>query len=416
MNPIFSLTEQESARQRDTLNLIASENYPSPKVLQLLGSVWQNRYSEGYPHKRYYAGQIYTDQLEELVMQNALAVFDKTGEYGVNVQLLSGTPANTAVFLSALTPGDTVLSLRLTNGGHLSHLHDTSAFNQFYKHISYDVVESAPGVFEIDQDDFRRQLEIHHPKLTIIGFSAYPRAYQFAQLCELAHDAGSMVLADIAHIAGLVAVGLHDSPFRVGASGADFVSMTTHKSLRGPRSALVFAKKEQMAVLNKTVFPGSSGGPHLHSIAGVGQALSEILGEDDYPDGRSFTEYIERVLANTKALEAGLSSAGLAIVTPSQTHLCLVRLPESVDSLEAQTQLESAGIICNRNLIFNDPKSAWRPSGLRLGTPALTSRGLDEAMAQAIGELIGRVVLGETTQAQAQKEVARFIDQLNWYY
>lgn len=416
MNPIFNLSEQELARQRSSLNLIASENYPSPKVLQLLGSVWQNRYSEGYPHKRYYAGQEYVDKLEELVVQKALAVFDSTGEYGVNVQLLSGTPANTAVYLTALEPGDTVLSLRLANGGHLSHLHSTSAYNQFYKHASYDVVESESSVFEIDYDDFARQLKAHHPKLTIIGFSAYPRAYEFAKLCELAHQAGSLVLADIAHIAGLVAVNRHDSPFRKGKSGADFVSMTTHKSLRGPRSALVFAKKEHMEALNKTVFPGSSGGPHLHSIASVGQALLEALGEDTYPDDRPFDHYIDQVMSNVKALETGLSTSGLTIVAPSQTHLCLVRLPAQIDSLEVQNRLEAIGIITNRNMIFNDPKPAWRPSGLRLGTLALTSRGMDEVMAQSLGRLIGRVVSAELDQTQGQKEVAELVHQLKWYY
>ena len=413
MNKIFDLTQKEFARQRDTLNLIGSENYPSPKVLELLGSVWQNRYSEGYPGKRYYAGQVYTDELETFVQQKALEVFDKTDEYGVNVQLLSGSPANAMVYMAALQPGDTIMSIKLSNGGHLSHLQDTSAYKKFFNHVTYNVKESTPNLFEIDAEDFKAQLSAHKPQLTIIGFSAYPRAYQFAELCRAAHKAGSLVLADIAHINGLVAAGLHDTPFQAGSDGADYVSMTTHKTMRGPRAAMVFAKKDLMDNFNKTVFPGTSGGPHMHAIAAIGQALLEILGEEEYPDGVDFRTYSQNIIDNAQALEQGLADGGLEVISPTQTHLCLVKVPDEVDSLVAQHKLEELGIILNRNVIFNDPKSAWRPSGLRLGTAALTSRGLNTEQARQLGGLIASSVLGQKVAATAVSELTT---QLNWYY
>jgi glycine hydroxymethyltransferase len=415
-NKLFDLTAQEFAKQRDTLNLIASENYPSPKVLELLGSVWMNKYAEGTPGKRYYAGNIYADEMETSVQQKALEVFDPTGEYGVNVQVLSGSPANTMVFLAMLEAGDTIMSLNLANGGHLSHLHATSNFLKFFKLVNYDVKETSPGTFDIDQDDYHAKLREHKPKLVIIGFSAYPRAYQFAQLTKWAHDASALVLADIAHINGLVAAGLHDTPFKPGDEGADFVSMTTHKTMRGPRSAMLFAKKDHLVAINKTIFPGTSGGPHLHAIAATGQALLEILGEDQYPDRRSFKDYSQAVLDTCKALEAGAASTGLSIVSPTQNHLCLVKLPDDVDSLEFQRLLERVGIITNRNLIPFDTKSAWRPSGIRLGTAALASRGLSTDQAHNLGELIGHLATGKATETEAKKSVADLATQLRWYY
>jgi glycine hydroxymethyltransferase len=415
-NKLFDLTTQEFAKQRDTLNLIASENYPSPKVLELLGSVWMNKYAEGTPGKRYYAGNVYADEMETYVQQKALEVFDQTGEYGVNVQVLSGSPANTMVFLAMLEAGDTIMSLNLANGGHLSHLHATSNYLKFFKLVNYDVTETTPGTFDIDEDDYRTKLREHKPKLVIIGFSAYPRAYQFAQMTKWAHEAGALVLADIAHINGLVAAGLHDTPFRAGDEGADFVSMTTHKTFRGPRGAMLFAKKDHLPAINKTIFPGTSGGPHLHQIAAAGQALLEILGEDHYPDSRSFTDYSQAVLDTCKALEQGAAEGGLAIVSPTQNHLCLVKLPNELDSLEFQRLLERVGIITNRNMIPFDTKSAWRPSGMRFGTAALTSRGLTAEQAKDIGRLIADLAHGKTTEADASQTVRALTAKLSWWY
>jgi glycine hydroxymethyltransferase len=429
---IFELTAQESERQRNTLNLIASENYPSPKTLSLLGSLWSNKYAEGYPGKRYYAGQEYTDQLETYVQQLALQVFDTTGEYGVNVQVLSGSPANAMVYLAVLEAGDTIMSLNLANGGHLSHLHETSNWNKFFKHVSYNVrlqskadldslsklqSDSQPDLnYVIDLEDFEKQLVEHKPRLVIIGFSAYPGQYTFHQMSSLAHQHGALVLADIAHINGLVAAGLHDTPFKTGEGGADFVSMTTHKTMRGPRGALLFARGELIQTINKTVFPGTSGGPHMHQIAAIGQALEEILGTQKYPDMVDFVTYSQNVLDTCQSLENGLKNAGITIVSPTQTHLCLVKLPDEVDSLLLQKRLESVGIITNRNMIPFDSKPAWRPSGLRLGTAALASRGLQPADSYQLGETIGQYILGSQTDAQMNTFVHDLLSRLNWHY
>lgn len=413
-SPILTLTQQEARRHKHSINLIASENYPSPTTLDLLGSTWSLKYAEGYAGKRYYAGQVYTDQLELYVKERALEVFDITGgEYDVNVQVLSGSPANGMVFMTVLEYGDTVLSLNLANGGHLSHMHQTSNWLKFFKHVTYDVAQTEQDVWEIDTTDFENQLKAHRPKLVIIGFSAYPRAYKFEKMIELAHEYGALVLADIAHINGLIAAGLHDSPFGVGLKGADFVSMTTHKTLRGPRGAMLFAKKEHIDQLNKTIFPGMSGGPHVNKIAAIGNCLDEILGNVAYPDNRSFVDYSRAVLANAHALEAGLSAAGLDIISPSQTHLSLVRLPADCDSLEAQRQLEVLNIISNRNMIPNDTKSPWKPSGMRFGTAAITSRGMNESDCRELGELIGHICLG--TQVNESK-ILQLIEAQKWYF
>jgi glycine hydroxymethyltransferase len=414
MNEIFQLTDKESIRQRNTLNLIASENYPSPKVLNLLGSVWNDKYAEGYPGKRYYAGNIIADEVEEFVISKALEVFECTNDYGVNVQVLSGSPANSMVYFSVLKPGDTVLSLDLSSGGHLSHLHKTSSYNKFFKHATYSVGLGNNG-YELDIDDFKNKIKQTNPRLVIIGFSSYTRKYEFSDFCKIAHENGSLVLADISHISGLVASGNHSSPFNHDGDGADFVTTTTHKTLRGPRSALLFAKKEYIESINRTVFPGTSGGPHLNQIAAVGQSLIEILGEDTYPDKLPFNRYIEAVINNAKSLEDGLLEEGIGVVSKTQNHIVLAKLPENNDSLELQMELEKLGIITNRNSIPDDPKTAWKPSGLRLGTSALTSRGLSVENANILGSLIGRVIKGggDSKLREFSKNLA---NELAWWY
>jgi glycine hydroxymethyltransferase len=412
MNYLQTLTQKEQQRQKTTLNLIASENYPSPKTLALLGSGWSNKYGEGYPGKRYYAGNVYTDELETFVQQKALQVFDTTGEYGVNVQVLSGSPANSMVYLAMLEPGDTIMSLNLANGGHLSHLHATSNYNKFFKHVTYDLNDQC----EIDIANFEATIVEHRPKLVIIGFSAYPPQYEFQTMCQIAHTYGCLVLADIAHINGLVAVHLHDTPFVKGELGADFVTMTTHKTLRGPRGALLFAKHQYMDAINKTIFPGTSGGPHFHQIAAIGQCLLEVLGEDKYPDGLDFKTYSEQVIINTKALENALVAGGLSTKSPTQTHLCLLTLPPEFDSLQIQQKLESFGVILNRNLIPFDTKTAWKPSGLRVGTAALTSRGLTQEMATEIGTIITSIIFGVKHDEAVQQKIQKIVQNLNWWY
>jgi len=413
MLSMLALTKVENERQRNTLNLIASENYPSPAVLALLGSQWSNKYGEGYPGKRYYAGNQYTDILETQVQNLALQVFDKTGEYGSNVQVLSGSNANMMVYLAMLEYGDTVMSVSIPNGGHLSHLSAVSNWNKFFKKVHYDVREIEPNTFEIDEDDFVQKLIEHQPKLVIIGFSAYPRGYHFEKLIRLAHKHGALVLADIAHINGLVAAELHDTPFLAGDAGADFVTMTTHKTMRGPRGALLFFKKTYEQIINKTIFPGTSGGPHFHQIAATGRALEEILGVETYPGDVSFVDYSKAVIVNTKSLENGLAAAGIEIISPTQTHLCLIKLPDTIDSLEMQKMLECQGVITNRNTIPFDPKSAWRPSGLRLGMAALTSRGISTEQSFELGTRIGvAIIKGDDMSLYAHELAAN----LKWYY
>lgn len=433
MDYIQSLTQQEADRQKNTLNLIASENYPSPKVLSLLGSVWSNKYGEGYPGKRYYAGNQNTDLLESFVQAKALEVYQAT-DYEVNLQVLSGSPANSMVFLSVLNYQDTIMSLNLANGGHLSHLHQTSNWNKFFKHINYDVTEVAPGDYQVDIADFEQKLKTHKPKLVIIGFSAYPKTYKFGEMCRIAHQHGAFVLADIAHINGLVAAGLHDSPFGTDEFSADFVSMTTHKTFRGPRGAMLFSKnhvpeylqqhfaslskppKSLAEIINRTIFPGTSGGPHFNKIAAIGQACLEILGQDEYPNKINFKAYSQSVLDNTKQLENGLKSAGLQIISPTQNHLCLVKLPEELDSLDFQKELEQLGIISNRNSIPFDQKSPWRPSGMRFGMAALTSREISSKHSFELGELIGKVALKNIAKNEATSKVEEIVGSLSWFY
>jgi glycine hydroxymethyltransferase len=388
MNKINQLTQNESLRQRSSINLIASENHPSQEVLRLLASPWSNKYGEGYPQKRYYAGNIFTDELETEVQKLALEVFEASDNYGVNVQVLSGSPANSMVYLSVLEEGDTILSLALKDGGHLSHLHETSNWNKFFKHFTYSLKEIEPDCFEIDLEDYKSKILENKPKLVIIGFSSYPRSYEFREMITFAHQNGAIVLADVAHINGLIAANLHASPFKGSdIERADFVTMTTHKTFRGPRGAMVFAKnnipayitdpnltkeKSLISIINKTVFPGTSGGPHFNVIAAIGQACLEILERDN------FKSYISKVLSNTKLLEQTLKSNGIKIISPTQTHLCLIELPSDLDSLTIQKNLEDLGIITNRNLLPNDKKTPFRPSGLRLGMAALTSHNIPQ--------------------------------------
>ncbi len=412
---LTELTAQENLRQKNTLNLIASENYPSPQVLELMGTVWMNKYAEGQPGKRYYAGSGNVDLLEIKTMELALEVFNASG-YGCNVQILSGSPANATVFHSALEPGDLVLSLSLDEGGHLSHMHSTSVFNKYFDFAHYKLVEVEPNSFEIDLEDLQNKLIQSKPKLVIFGFSSYPKQIDFPVLIKLCHDHGVLVLADVAHINGLIAAGLHPTPFADNDTGADFVTMTTHKTLRGPRSGIIFAKDRHMKSVNRTIFPGSFGGPHMQQIAALAQALQEIIGNQEYPDGRSFEQYSKDILANCKMLENELRAGGLEIISPTQTHMCLVKLPADIDSLEIQQKLEKCGIITNRNMLPKDTKTPWRPSGLRLGSAALTSRGADTNDFKTIAHLITDIVLSKISEKEAGAAVSKLAQSLKWYY
>lgn len=414
MNKLTKLTQAELGRQKSSLNLIASENYPSPAVLAQLGTIWNAKYAEGYPGKRYYAGNIHADVLETYVGDLALRVFDRTGEYGVNVQALSGSPANALVYLAALEPGDTILSPDLSSGGHLSHLHQTSSYRKFFGHATYSVSSDEGAQFDLAE--FTERVIESKPKLVVVGFSSYARHYPLTEMCRIAHRHGALVLADISHVAGLVVASLHPSPFAVGEEGADFITTTTHKTLRGPRSALIFAKQPLMTALNKTIFPGTSGGPHMDQIAAVGQCLLEVLDEERYPDNVTFAEYMHHTLTNTAALEQAIVATGIESVWQTQNHITLLRLPDKSDSLEIQNRLENAGIITNRNAIPFDIKSAWRPSGLRLGAAALTSRGLNVETAEVLGKLVGKVISRDIEPELASRQVNQITKQLSWWY
>ncbi len=427
MNPIFQLTQNEFNRQRDTISLIASENLPSPKVIDLLGgsnpngfrSLWSNKYGEGYPGKRYYAGNQYTDQLESMVKTKALQVFGSIAmaEYDVNVQMNAGSMANMMVYLSILNAGDTVVSLNVANGGHISHLHTTSAWTKFFKYANYDLKQISPDCYQIDFEDYCQKIIDNKPKLVIIGCSSYPRSINnYAEMIRFAHDNGALVLCDIAHINGLIATGLHDSPFLPGQEGADFVTMTTHKTFRGPRAAMLFCKKEFIKVVNQTVFPGTSGGPHFNKIAAIGQACLEILGEDNYPDNRSFQNYSKDLIRQTKILETQLANQELQIISPTQTHLCLIKLPDSTDSLLIQQRLDQVGIVCNRNGLPFETKTMWRPSGLRLGTATLTSRGATDTQVIEIANIIADTIFERQNLESLTSRLQLITKSINWWY
>jgi glycine hydroxymethyltransferase len=426
-NYIFDLTKSEFSRQQNSLSLIASENTPSPKVIDFLGgqnpegyrSLWSNKYGEGYPGKRYYAGNQNTDLLEAFVQQKALQVYGKIAEeeYAVNLQMNAGSMANMMVYLSVLNYGDSVVSLNVANGGHISHMHTTSAWTKFFKYANYDLKEVAPNTFEIDYEDYCQKIVDNKPRLVIIGCSSYPREIRnYKEMIEFAHSHGAMVLCDIAHINGLVAAGVHATPFLSGVSGADFVSMTTHKTFRGPRAAMLYFKKEYADIVNKTVFPGTSGGPHFNKIAAIGQACLEILGEDVYPDGRDFITYSKDLLRQTKLLENTIVNNGMKIISPTETHLMLAVLPETSDSLKVQRALDNIGITCNRNSIPFETKSMWKPSGLRLGTAPITSRGISDEQIVELGNIIGDCIHAKSTPEALQARVQNITNNINWWY
>ncbi len=426
-NYLFELTNNEYNRQRDTLSLIASENVPSPKVIDLLGgmngngtrTLWSNKYGEGYPGKRYYAGNQQTDLLEAFVQKKALEIYGQIAmdEYSVNVQMNAGSMANMMVYLAMLQAGDMIVSLNVANGGHISHLHTTSAWQKFFKYENYDLKEVAPDTYEMDFDDYCQKIVDNKPKLVIIGCSAYPRSIKnYKEMIEFAHDNGALVLCDVAHINGLIAGGVHASPFMSGKSGADFVSMTTHKTFRGPRAAMLYFKKEYADQVNRTVFPGTSGGPHFNKIAAVGQACLEILGEDVYPDGRDFKQYVVDVLRQTKLLENTMAQSGLQIISPTETHLLLTVLPDTSDSLKVQRTLDQVGIVCNRNSVPFEKKTMWKPSGLRLGTAPTTSRGMTDDQTIEMGKIIADTIFERESIESLQNRVKAITQNINWWY
>lgn len=370
--------DEELGRQRDKLEMIASENIVSSAVMEAQGSVLTNKYAEGYPKKRYYGGCEYVDVVEQLAIDRAKKLFG--AEY-VNVQPHSGAQANTAVYFALLNPGDTILGMNLTDGGHLTHGSPVNISGKYYKVVPYGVSKEDE---RIDYDEMERLAKEHKPKIIVGGASAYSRIIDFKRMSEIAKEVGAYLMIDMAHIAGLVAAGLHPSPIPY----ADVVTTTTHKTLRGPRGGMILCKDAEFGKqFNKAVFPGTQGGPLMHVIAAKAVALKEALSDD-------FKVYQQQVVDNAKALADELTKDGFRIVSGgTDNHLMLVDLrSKNITGKEAQFLLDDIGITANRNTIPFEPLSPFITSGIRLGTPALTTRGLKEKDIREVADIIARVI------------------------
>jgi glycine hydroxymethyltransferase len=387
---LYNLIEHEQNRQKDGLELIPSENYTSPAVMEAMGSILTNKYSEGYPHKRYYAGNEFIDYIELLAQNRAQDLF---GVPHVNVQPYSGSPANLAVYLAACNPGDTIMGLNLPDGGHLTHGWKVSATAIFYNSVPYHVKEDG----RIDIDEVWQLAKEHKPKLIWAGATAYVYEYDYAKFAEIADSVGAYFAADIAHVAGLIAAGAHPSP----VPHAHIVTTTTHKTLRGPRGGLIMTTQrgldkdpELAEKIDKAVFPGLQGGPHDHQTAAIAIALAEAATQE-------FKTYGHQIVANAKALAASLKQQQLELVGGgTENHLLLLDLVPQFGpggGIFAHEALDAAGMTANKNTIPKDPSSPFYPSGLRLGTPALTTRGMKEAEMDKVGEWIAQV-LGSVKQ------------------
>ncbi|MFH1182501.1 MAG: serine hydroxymethyltransferase [Candidatus Woesearchaeota archaeon] len=390
---VSRIIASEQKRQEECINLIASENYASSAVLEALGSVFNNKYSEGYPGKRYYAGNQYVDEAEMLAIERAKKIF---GAEHVNVQPYSGSPGNMEIYFALLNPGDTVLALDLAQGGHLTHGSPVSFTGKTYHFVHYGV---DPETERLDYDKIRELALKEKPKMIISGYTAYPREIDFKRFADIAKEVGAISMADISHIAGLIAAGVHPSPFPF----TDVVMTTTHKSIRGPRGAMIMCKQEFAERIDKAVFPGMQGGPHDHATAAKAVAFYEALQP-------SFKEYAKQIVKNAKALAEELQKLGFRIVSGgTDNHLMLVDLtPKNIAGKQAQESLEKANIITNRNMIPYDKRSPFNPSGLRLGTPAMTTRGMKENEMRKIASLIARVLENandEIVIAEVRKEV-----------
>lgn len=374
---VAAAVSAELSRQRDSIELIASENFTSPAVMEAMGSVLTNKYAEGYPGKRYYGGCEKVDLVEELARERAKELF---GAKFANVQPHSGANANLAAYFALIQPGDTVLGMSLDNGGHLTHGSPVNFSGKLYDFHGYGLTDDET----IDYEAIERMTAELKPKLIVGGASAYPRVIDFERMADIAHRHGAYFMVDMAHIAGLVATGAHPSPVPY----ADVTTTTTHKTLRGPRGGLILCNDEEIAKkIDKAVFPGSQGGPLMHVIAGKAVAFGEALQPE-------FKTYIDNVVANCAAMAEGLTAGGLRLVSGgTDNHLCLVDLtPADVTGKDAEKLLESVGITVNKNSIPNEPRSPFVTSGIRVGSAAATTRGLDENDFRRVGELIAATV------------------------
>ena len=382
---VAEIIRAENRRQHQKIRLIPSENYASRAVLEATGSVLTNKYSEGYARERYYEGQQQIDRLEELCAQRARDLF---GAEHVNVQPYSGSPANQAVYVALGRPGDTVMGLSLAHGGHLTHGAAVSVSGLHYEAVQYGVDE-ATG--RLDYDRIAALAEKHRPKLLWCGATAHPRIIDFERFGQIGREVGAVVVADIAHIAGLVAAGLHPSP----VPHVDVVTTTTHKSLRGPRGGMVMCREKFAKAIDAAIFPGLQGGPHNHTTAAIAVAPKEAATPD-------FRAYAARIVENAQALASHLRDRGFDLVSGgTDNHLLLIDLrSKGVSGYQMAKALDAAGIVCNYNLIPDDPRSARRPSGIRIGTPAVTSRGFGIEEMALLGNWMARVA-----QARADEDL-----------
>ncbi|WP_037851762.1 serine hydroxymethyltransferase [Streptomyces sp. NRRL S-1824] len=383
---LAALVSAEEQLQADTLRLIPSENYVSAAVLEASGTILQNKYSEGYPGKRYYEGQQIIDQVETVAVERATSLFRMDH---ANVQPYSGSPANLAVYLAFLEPGDTVLGMSLPMGGHLTHGWGVSATGTWFRGVQYGVRRDSG---RIDLDEVCDLARAERPKVIFCGGTAVPRTIDFAGFAEIAHEVGAVLVADIAHIAGLIAGGAHPSP----APHADVVSTTTHKTLRGPRGAMLLSRAEHARAIDRAVFPGLQGGPHNQTTAAIAVALKEAATDD-------FSAYAHQVVANARALGEELASRGFDLVSGgTDNHLLLIDLTgKDVPGKIAAKALDRAGIVVNYNTVPYDPRKPFDPSGIRIGTPALTSRGIPVSEMGTVAEWIARVVEAARTDDEA---------------
>ena len=376
---IHAVLEKEKQRQSTHIELIASENFTLPAIIETTGSILTNKYAEGYPAKRYYGGCEHVDVAESLAIDRAKTLFG--AEYA-NVQPHSGSQANTAVYFAMLQPGDKILTMSLEDGGHLTHGHPKNCSGMLYNVVNYGV---NPETGYINYDEIQRLAETEKPKLITVGASAYPRTIDFERMGAIAKENGALLLADIAHIAGLVAAGLHPSPVK----HADFVTTTTHKTLRGPRGGLILCKEEHGKAIDSAVFPGNQGGPLMHVIAAKAVCFREAVKSD-------FIEYQNQVTANAKRLASSLASNGFHLVSGgTDNHLMLMDLRPSHSELtgkQGQLALEKANVTLNRNTVPGETRSPFQTSGLRIGTPAVSSRGMQEIEMDTIASIITSVL------------------------
>ena len=400
---VQEMIELELGRQRNKLEMIASENFVSQAVMEAQGSVLTNKYAEGYPHKRYYGGCEYVDMVEELAIERAKQLF---GAEHVNVQPHSGSQANFGVYFALLEPGDTIMGMNLSHGGHLTHGSPVNVSGKYFNIVPYGV-DAETG--RIDYEEMRKIAQEHKPKMIIGGGSAYSRQIDFKTMAEIAHEVGAIFMVDMAHFAGLVAAGLHPNPVEY----ADIVTTTTHKTLRGPRGGMIMCKEEYAKAIDKSIFPGIQGGPLMHVIAAKAVAFGEALQPE-------FKEYAKRVIVNAQTLAEALQQEGFTIVSGgTDTHVLLVDLRAvGLTGKVAEHILDEVGITCNKNTIPFDPESPFVTSGIRLGTPALTTRGLNAEDMKEIASIIALVLKHpEDTAAQeeAKERVAKLCKQYPMY-